>query len=724
MLVPKPYHEVIDRYLNNFRVNQCKLFIQRKCNKHRPFTCFDWHFKNQRRRQPFINHETGKFNYSPDIYCTQYNETSGECENGESCPYLHRNTGDTERRYHLRYFKTSICIHKTDEKSGTCIKNGEHCAFAHTARTLRNPTHEYSGSVDSGLSGISCQGSPTGSSEESIGIGIPNPSQVIQNIINGQVFGLCGTKMSSQERTFYEELCREKIIPDDPKWKDARFVLIHYKTIECSKPMRLCRQGYACPFFHNPKDRRRSPKICNYRSTACPSVKIGMDWKDPSNCPNMDNCEFCHTRTEQQFHPDIYKSTKCQDMMRDGYCPRGDFCAFAHTQPKAKLLSKTDDDEEVQQFMQLSVSNIGNKSKSPTDESSNNSVPAIKPSVHQGILAPQNWDQPQQNWQHQSRQLIQQEAFRYRFNSDSEMYRNHYGFKNGLSASNFGPNDPRYLAHSGGANNVNGGRNMNMPPNGPRRMPGHENLQITRSNPSNAFRNEGAHYANAFTQNQRGPVRQEFQNPNPNPNPNLWANHNPVNPVLDNDLGNFDLGKNEDQPEDLRQDFPEDPMFRRKVNSEVILTNYTRSTNDFDDFERHMNAENDWNDWNDRYDLDQSSSPIDEISINGYSSRDDKASPLGVDSTRSPAGHTFRESNFENHLFGQSSKDQNQFDVEQLNFTGKNSVGSRSFDESPSGCTTAVVPINLDGAGDGIRKTPGRNYFGKGTRISPTLRFC
>lgn len=30
------------------------------------------------------------------------------------------------------------------------------------------------------------------------------------------------------------------------------------------------------------------------------------------------------------FFPQIYKSTKCNDMRQTGYCPRGPFCAFAH----------------------------------------------------------------------------------------------------------------------------------------------------------------------------------------------------------------------------------------------------------------------------------------------------------------------------------------------------------------------------------------------------------
>lgn len=66
------------------------------------------------------------------------------------------------------------------------------------------------------------------------------------------------------------------------------------------------------------------------RSTPCPTAKSGDEWLEPEQCENGDDCGYCHTRTEQQFHPEIYKSTKCNDMLDHGYCPRAVFCAFAH----------------------------------------------------------------------------------------------------------------------------------------------------------------------------------------------------------------------------------------------------------------------------------------------------------------------------------------------------------------------------------------------------------
>lgn len=46
---------------------------------------------------------------------------------------------------------------------------------------------------------------------------------------------------------------------------DTNFVLANYKTDQCTKPPRLCRQGYACPHYHNSRDRRRNPRKFKYR---------------------------------------------------------------------------------------------------------------------------------------------------------------------------------------------------------------------------------------------------------------------------------------------------------------------------------------------------------------------------------------------------------------------------------------------------------------------------
>ncbi|XP_040430019.1 putative E3 ubiquitin-protein ligase UNKL isoform X9 [Cygnus olor] len=193
-----------------------------------------------RRRRP-IRRRDGTFNYSPDVYCTKYDETTGICPDGDE----------------------ELQVQES-------FQNGQ----------------------------LGC------------GEGIPDLHQGI---------------LASQAMI-------EKILSEDPRWQDTNFVLAGYKTEQCTKPPRLCRQGYACPHYHNSRDRRRNPRKFKYRSTPCPSVKHADEWGEPSRCESGDSCQYCHSRTEQQFHPEIYKSTKCNDMRQTGYCPRGPFCAFAHVE--------------------------------------------------------------------------------------------------------------------------------------------------------------------------------------------------------------------------------------------------------------------------------------------------------------------------------------------------------------------------------------------------------
>lgn len=51
-------------------------------SRHRPFSCFYWHFQNQRRRRPF-RRKDGTFSYDPDFYCNDYDEQTGVCPNGD-----------------------------------------------------------------------------------------------------------------------------------------------------------------------------------------------------------------------------------------------------------------------------------------------------------------------------------------------------------------------------------------------------------------------------------------------------------------------------------------------------------------------------------------------------------------------------------------------------------------------------------------------------------------
>ena len=89
----------------------------------------------------------------------------------------------------------------------------------------------------------------------------------LQAIENGETDPVIGPNSLDKERC---------LLNDDPKWLDTTYVLANYKTEPCKKPPRLCRQGYACPQFHNNKDKRRSPKKYKYRYIATYNYKWEM----------------------------------------------------------------------------------------------------------------------------------------------------------------------------------------------------------------------------------------------------------------------------------------------------------------------------------------------------------------------------------------------------------------------------------------------------------------
>ena len=149
----------------------------------------------------------------------------------------------TFSRYHLRYYKTAPCVHETDAR-GFCVKNGVHCAFAHGNADLRNPVYDIRDLRV--LLVVTHYGH----------ISILKPFDLFFQAKENAECDLSGPNALDKERN---------MLNDDPKWQDTSYVLANYKTEPCKKPPRLCRQGYACPQYHNSRDRRRSPKKFKYR---------------------------------------------------------------------------------------------------------------------------------------------------------------------------------------------------------------------------------------------------------------------------------------------------------------------------------------------------------------------------------------------------------------------------------------------------------------------------
>ena len=86
---------------------------------------------------------------------------------------------------------------------------------------------------------------------------------------------------------------------------DSSFVLTYYKTDICKRPPRLCRQGYACPFYHNNKDRRRGPKLFKYRCVL--SIYLSINLSIHPSIHSSIHSSLCLS-IDLSHHPSIYPS--------------------------------------------------------------------------------------------------------------------------------------------------------------------------------------------------------------------------------------------------------------------------------------------------------------------------------------------------------------------------------------------------------------------------------
>jgi O-acetyl-ADP-ribose deacetylase (regulator of RNase III) len=101
--------------------------------------------------------------------------------------------------------------------------------------------------------------------------------------------------------------------PDVEATDHAEEVMRTYKTEECKG----CSDRHQCLHWHYANERRRDPRIHLYEAAACPYG---------NECTDGDACTFAHGNGEVMFHPDNYRTHRCQ---RDP-CHRP-WCAFAHS---------------------------------------------------------------------------------------------------------------------------------------------------------------------------------------------------------------------------------------------------------------------------------------------------------------------------------------------------------------------------------------------------------
>jgi len=121
------------------------------------------------------------------------------------------------------------------------------------------------------------------------------------------------------------ETVEPKSRPRRSKKQDEYFkVMTEYKTVECKKKHKTIEEQFECFYWHNDKEKRRSPpglysaneedKCHLYDSGKC---------KDPL-------CKQWHSKFEQLYHPKKYKGKKCVKEPQNR-CPRKSIlCAYQH----------------------------------------------------------------------------------------------------------------------------------------------------------------------------------------------------------------------------------------------------------------------------------------------------------------------------------------------------------------------------------------------------------
>ena len=105
-----------------------------------------------------------------------------------------------------------------------------------------------------------------------------------------------------------------------------------YKTELC--PFNKEHNKAFCVYAHNWQDFRRKPSIFAYDSSIMcnnwrPEVFIA---KYHQGCKNMASCKHSHGWKEQEYHPLVYKTIKCQEEVKSNKkCSRGIECPFFHS---------------------------------------------------------------------------------------------------------------------------------------------------------------------------------------------------------------------------------------------------------------------------------------------------------------------------------------------------------------------------------------------------------
>ena len=126
----------------------------------------------------------------------------------------------------------------------------------------------------------------------------------------------------------YDSIKNNDIINDNYFFNSNEFNPFTYKKKKCVFG-KMCKLNFCLNYHNLYEDRIRNFVV--YDNILCPKIFEKNKLKENPNCNEKDNCKFCHSIFEFNFHPKNYKKIKCENFNN---CNKKIFCPFLHENEK------------------------------------------------------------------------------------------------------------------------------------------------------------------------------------------------------------------------------------------------------------------------------------------------------------------------------------------------------------------------------------------------------
>ncbi|CAE7684777.1 UNK [Symbiodinium pilosum] len=307
-----------ERFIRYCRTEKCPDFQAGHCELHKPMQCFHFHFEGQRRRPPIGEDQRLRYWELPCKWISQPNK----CPLGDRCTLAH---SKGEISYHPAKYKTRVC------NGADCQKAT--CCFAHLDKELRTKASaRYS----------QTQGTPfPAAPANATGVATPAPPNEPKN-----------SSYSSYQLEAAEAVEAAEAFEGPEKVSEGPNVDLNtFKVFPCRKG-RGVHDRKLCPFFHNPRDRRRPPgtylpEPCDECFDSMADSREGSGTGSSRSCSRGDACHLCHNRLELLYHDTVFKRRFCATFPEVSSCQRGKLCAFAHSREEVRVELLKPEEEEL-----------------------------------------------------------------------------------------------------------------------------------------------------------------------------------------------------------------------------------------------------------------------------------------------------------------------------------------------------------------------------------------